>query len=411
MTTESMTNGVCPDCGADLPPQAVLCVSCGLNLKTGQKMASQLGGPQPGPPKKPPALRSRPAARPERRALVATLAALVVLLVLLGMGVLALRRGPSGGEGMGEASAADAGGADAWRAAHGASREEGIFRSELATVTGPQFVAEAFAERLAEEALLGILVEAIRGKQPPQPLHMTLALVETSAEQARLQFEVRYGGPGVALFEREFVGQPSGFPASVPGVSAAELGQAEAEDRAAEALLDSVPALLVGAAAALPRPSAALLGELEKWLKDGMAPERQQSACLYFASRPLRAKRTLPLLAELLGPVHPVEVRRAALGAVGAFGGEAADLLPLLGTLLDDPDPRVQSSARLAIAGIKTAQMGLDMVHADPAADSVAARREAAAREAEKRREERAIASLLEEFEKASRPPKNANRK
>src|SRR5215208_7702281 len=29
----------CPECGADLPANAVLCVNCGYNLKTGQKIA------------------------------------------------------------------------------------------------------------------------------------------------------------------------------------------------------------------------------------------------------------------------------------------------------------------------------------------------------------------------------------
>ena len=29
----------CPDCGADLTADAVLCVNCGFNLKTGKKLA------------------------------------------------------------------------------------------------------------------------------------------------------------------------------------------------------------------------------------------------------------------------------------------------------------------------------------------------------------------------------------
>jgi DNA-directed RNA polymerase subunit RPC12/RpoP len=30
----------CPDCGAELPENAVLCVNCGFNLKTGKKLAA-----------------------------------------------------------------------------------------------------------------------------------------------------------------------------------------------------------------------------------------------------------------------------------------------------------------------------------------------------------------------------------
>ncbi|MDX9978800.1 MAG: hypothetical protein RBU25_02020, partial [Lentisphaeria bacterium] len=84
MTTES-TNNVCPDCGAALPPDAVLCVACGLNLKTGKKMPSQLGvkakNPPPTPEKK---AAAKPAPRPSssRGAMYATLAAVVVVLGL-----------------------------------------------------------------------------------------------------------------------------------------------------------------------------------------------------------------------------------------------------------------------------------------------------------------------------------------
>ena len=48
--------GTCPSCGGGLAPVAVICVNCGLNLRTGQKLQTMFG-PAEGeeePPKKPP---------------------------------------------------------------------------------------------------------------------------------------------------------------------------------------------------------------------------------------------------------------------------------------------------------------------------------------------------------------------
>lgn len=438
MTTES-TNNVCPDCGAALPPDAVLCVACGLNLKTGKKMPSQLSvkakTPAPAPEKKA-AAKPASAAPPSRTAMYATLGAVVVVLGLAG-GFFALQRkagGGSGGGGFGGGSGS--GGpppeqvAAEWQAARATAREVTVCPSGPATIKGPRFVAVPFAEQFGTSPLLPILIESARGKQPAQTMHAILSFVEPAAlpgngtalpggfpspvpsfaspGKATLRLEVRYGEPGVKLFERDFVGESSGLGVSVPGVPPDDLARAEAEDLAAQAAVRAVPALLAGAAATLPRPPPTLLDEMEKWLADAAAPEKQQAACVFFAGRPVRAKRTLPLVVPLLAPTYPSEVRQPALAAVGAFGAEAAELLPILSMLLEDTDPRIQSGARLAIAGIKTAQMGAELVHPDqPAAtDPNAARREAAAREAEKKREEKAIASLLEEFEKASRPKK-----
>jgi hypothetical protein len=38
------TGAGCPSCGASMLPGAVICVSCGFNLKTGQKMSTVMGG-------------------------------------------------------------------------------------------------------------------------------------------------------------------------------------------------------------------------------------------------------------------------------------------------------------------------------------------------------------------------------
>jgi ribosomal protein L40E len=442
MSTES-TNPVCPDCGAALPPDAVLCVACGLNLKTGQKMPSQLGTkakPNTPPPTQEKKAAKKTAAPASRTAMFATLAAIVVVLGLAG-GFFVLQQRKSGGGSAGGGTAAGGGDggaalnpqaaqqAAAWQAERATARETTLCQGGPANVKGPRFAAVPFAERIGTNPLLPILIESVRGKQPAQPVQVTLSLVDPAAAvpetvpgaipaaipgtvpglgstpgRVVLRLEISYGEPGKKLLERDFTGEATGLGVSVPGVPADDLARAEAEDLAAAAAAQAVPALLAGAAAALPRPAPALLDEMEKWLADTAAPEKQQAACLFFAGRPVRAKRTLPLLTPLLAPAYPSEVRRSALGAIGALGAESAGLLPVLTTLLEDPDPRIQSGARLAIAGIKTAQMGAELVHPDPPPDPTAARREAAAREAEKKREEKAIASLLEEFEKASRP-------
>ena len=41
---------ICPNCNAELPVGAVLCVDCGTNLKTGKKVGTQFAGGNPGTP-------------------------------------------------------------------------------------------------------------------------------------------------------------------------------------------------------------------------------------------------------------------------------------------------------------------------------------------------------------------------
>src|SRR5690606_16262231 len=40
----------CPECSADLEAGAVLCISCGYNLKLGRKMGTAIGGTETVPP-------------------------------------------------------------------------------------------------------------------------------------------------------------------------------------------------------------------------------------------------------------------------------------------------------------------------------------------------------------------------
>ena len=52
---EPAAGQTCPSCGATLTPDAVLCVTCGLNLKTGERVPGvgiprEAGGPPPLPP-------------------------------------------------------------------------------------------------------------------------------------------------------------------------------------------------------------------------------------------------------------------------------------------------------------------------------------------------------------------------
>ncbi len=61
----------------------------------------------------------------------------------------------------------------------------------------------------------------------------------------------------------------------------------------------------------------------------------------------LREERALPVLRAALGD-GAVEVRRAAIGALGAFG--RADLVADLGPLAADPDPRIAGDAARALA-------------------------------------------------------------
>jgi len=42
--TAASTGGVCPNCGADFPLAAVICVNCGFNTTTGHTVESKLGG-------------------------------------------------------------------------------------------------------------------------------------------------------------------------------------------------------------------------------------------------------------------------------------------------------------------------------------------------------------------------------
>ena len=41
----------CPGCGKELPEKAVICVGCGLNLKTGKKLQTVFEAPEPAPEK------------------------------------------------------------------------------------------------------------------------------------------------------------------------------------------------------------------------------------------------------------------------------------------------------------------------------------------------------------------------
>ena len=43
----SVPPNACPDCGNTLPEGAVICVKCGLNLKTGQKLQTVFEEPEP----------------------------------------------------------------------------------------------------------------------------------------------------------------------------------------------------------------------------------------------------------------------------------------------------------------------------------------------------------------------------
>lgn len=42
--SKSSSSGICPSCKQAIPPQAVLCVHCGLNIKTGQRVATDIQG-------------------------------------------------------------------------------------------------------------------------------------------------------------------------------------------------------------------------------------------------------------------------------------------------------------------------------------------------------------------------------
>jgi len=351
MTSES-TKSVCPDCGAELPPQAVLCVACGLNLKTGQKITSQVGAAPAAKPKS----AAKASSSPKRGALVATLVAFVVLIAAVG-GIVVMSQRSAG------TSATPAGPlpeqvAAEWRASLATAMESAVCKSRLLTVKGPRLAAEPVAAALGTCSLLPILAEGL----PPQSLVATVAFVgldssalpadplEDTSDRSILRLNVQ-AGKGMVLFSREFQAEQPAIVDPVPGVPDSEVAEAEANRAAVETLVGEIPSLLVGLALASGKPSAKVLDEMEKWLKDEDA-SRRRAACLLFAAKPVRPKRVPLKLAELLTTAD-LEVRYAALAALGAYGGEAADTLPILTALLDDADPKTQSGARLVIASIK----------------------------------------------------------
>jgi len=40
----------CPNCNHDMPPEGIICVNCGMNLKTGQKLGTKVAKPPAPPP-------------------------------------------------------------------------------------------------------------------------------------------------------------------------------------------------------------------------------------------------------------------------------------------------------------------------------------------------------------------------
>jgi len=400
MTSES-TKSVCPDCGAELPPQAVLCVACGLNLKTGQKITSQVGAAPAAKPKS----AAKASSSPKRGALVATLVAFVVLIAAVG-GIVVMSQRSAG------TSATPAGPlpeqvAAEWRASLATAMESAVCKSRLLTVKGPRLAAEPVAAALGTCSLLPILAEGL----PPQSLVATVAFVgldssalpadplEDTSDRSILRLNVQ-AGKGMVLFSREFQAEQPAIVDPVPGVPDSEVAEAEANRAAVETLVGEIPSLLVGLALASGKPSAKVLDEMEKWLKDEDA-SRRRAACLLFAAKPVRPKRVPLKLAELLTTAD-LEVRYAALAALGAYGGEAADTLPILTALLDDADPKTQSGARLVIASIKAAQVGVDFGPSVAFGDPKTVRKEEKARKVAQKREDDTVAALMAEFEEAA---------
>lgn len=400
MTSES-AKSVCPDCGAELPPQAVLCVACGLNLKTGQKISSQMGSPAAAKPK--PAAKA--GSSPKRGALIATLVALVVLIAGVGGVVVLHQRGGTSATPAGpppEQVAAE------WQASLATAMETTACKSRFVTVKGPRLAAEPVAAALDTCPLLPILAEGL----PAQSLVATVAFVglgsssalpadplEDTSDRSILRLTVQ-AGKGVALLNREFQAEQPAIVDSVPGVPDSEVAEAEANRAAVEALVGEIPSLLVGCVLASGKPSAKVLDEMEKWLKEEESSHRR-AACLLFTAKPVRPKRIPLALAGLLTTTD-LEVRYAALAAVGAYGAEAADTVPILTALLDDPDPKTQSGARLAIASVKAAQVGADFSPSVALGDPKTVRKEEKARKAAQKREDQTVAALMAEFEEAA---------
>lgn len=413
MTSEP-NQTVCPDCGAELPPNAVLCVACGLNLKTGQKMPTQMGQAAPAKDKAPaksqaPAKDKPQAASPPKKgAIIATLVAVVVLAAAVGGFVVLQKRGsakPAAPAGPApEQVAAD------WHASLATAMENTVCKDRLLTVKGPRLAAEPVAAALGANPLVGLLAAGL----PSQSLTVTVAFVglgsatalptdplENTSDQSVLRLTVQAGEGGSPLFSREFSANVPEMVNSVPGVPDSEVAKAEADRAAVDALVGEIPALLVNLALASGTLPPRLVDELETWLKAEDA-SRLRTACLLFAAKPVRPQRIPPQLAALLTTTTDPEVRHAAIAALGAYGGNAVAALPALTALLEDPDPRTQSAARLAVASIKVSQMGTDLTATVAPLDTKTARQEEKTREKEKKREDDTVAALMAEFEEAA---------
>ncbi len=417
MTSES-TKTACPDCGAELPPNAVLCVACGLNLKTGQKIATQMGAAAPAKEKASAKTKAKDKAPdkaapqagspPKRGALIATVVAFVVLAAAVGGFIVLQKRG--GDKPTAPTGPAPEQVATEWRANLATAMENTVCNGPSLIVKGPRLAAEPVAAALAANPLAGLLATGM----PAHSLTATVAFVglgssaalpsdplENTSDRSVLRLSVQAGEGGSPLLSREFSAALPGMVDSVPGVPDSEVAKAEADRAAVESLVGEIPGLLVNLVLASGKLPPTLVDELEKWLK-AEDTGRQRTACLLFAAKPVRPRRIPAQLATLLTATADPEVRQAAIAALGAYGGNAVAALPVLTGLLEDPDPRTQSAARLAVASIKVSQMGTDIEATAAPLDAKTARQEERTREKEKKRENDTVNALMAEFEEAA---------
>jgi hypothetical protein len=405
MDMSDIKDNACPECGAELPPNAVICVACGLHLATGKKIGSEM--PPAEAAKKP---KPKPQAKPKsgkKQPQLIVIAAVVLVLagVVAGVVVLRGRQAPKpAAQAPTEDSAVLAVGNEMSEAP--TTRQEGGLR-----MTGPQFAVDMVFPRLTGSSLWTAFGQQLGSLSPTKTVTIAISPPPTGATTttgsvtvAMLRAEVRTMSTGQPVFSHDFVGTVVGT-ATLDPDALPKAKQAAAAEMAAD-----LPVQLGAAVLAIVGKPALLVPQMQQWLV-GQDVDQQRLACRYLAQHPSSPEAVVPQLIRFL--VAPeMRLRRDALDALAGYGPQAAPFVPTMLRALQGADDETRDKA-LALAdtlrgsGSKTgddmgwlsAQFGPDDAPTAPAKAGKASVAETGGPNDED------LATLMEGFDQPASPP------